>query len=129
MTADPKRLARFEREVRVLSLNHPNIATLHGYESEGDTLAERISRWPITVEEATPLFAALADGLEAAHPKGIVHRDLKPANDKLGVLSASAAGADHRGVGLQLQRGLRVATPAAMQAGAPLSRKSLLRPV
>ena len=90
---DKERLERFEREARLLAqLNHPNIATLHGLEEsdgqpflvmelvEGETLAERIARGPIPLDEAIPLFIQIAGGLEAAHEKGIIHRDLKPAN-------------------------------------------------
>ena len=93
---DKERLARFEREARLLAqLNHANIATLHGLEEsdgqpflvmelvEGETLAERIARGPIPVDEAMPLFIEIAEGLEAAHEKGIIHRDLKPANVKI----------------------------------------------
>ena len=96
VSADPERLARFEREARVLaSLNHNNIATLHGFEKEGDTsflvmelvegetLADRIKRGAIPVDEALPLFIQIAEGLEAAHEKGVIHRDLKPANIKV----------------------------------------------
>ena len=91
-----ERLARFEREAKSLAaLSHPNIATIFGFEEFGGThflvmelapgedLAERISRGPIPVDEAIPLFAQIAEGLEAAHEKGIVHRDLKPANIKV----------------------------------------------
>jgi len=102
--ADPERMARFEREAKVLaSLNHPNIATLYGLETvsgtdtetgadtvflamelvEGEDLAERIKRGPIPVEEAIPIALQIAEALEAAHEQGIVHRDLKPANIKL----------------------------------------------
>ncbi len=93
---DTERLARFEREARLLAaLNHPNIATIHGLEEsegirflvmelvEGETLAERIARGPIPLDEVLPLFKQIAEGLEAAHEKGVVHRDLKPANVKL----------------------------------------------
>jgi Tol biopolymer transport system component len=96
VASDPERLARFEREARVLaSLNHPHIATLHGFETEGatkflvmelvegETLADRIARGPITIEEAIPIFVQIAEGLEAAHEKGVIHRDLKPANVKV----------------------------------------------
>ncbi len=93
---DPERLARFEREARVLaSLNHPGIATLHGLENEagthflvmelvpGETLAERFSQGPLSFAEALPLFRQIAEALEAAHAAGVVHRDLKPANIKV----------------------------------------------
>ncbi len=96
VAADPDRLQRFEREARVLaSLNHNNIATLHGFEADGDTnflvmelvpgetLADRISRGPIPVAEATDLFLQIAVGLETAHAQGVIHRDLKPANIKV----------------------------------------------
>ena len=96
VSADPERLARFEREARVLaSLNHNNIATLYGFEKEGDTsflvmelvegetLAERIKRGAVPVDEALALFLQIAEGLGAAHEKGVIHRDLKPANIKV----------------------------------------------
>ena len=96
VSTDPERLARFEREARLLaSLNHNNIATLHGFEKDGDTsflvmelvegetLADRIKRGAIPVDEALPLFLQIAEGLEAAHEKGVIHRDLKPANIKV----------------------------------------------
>ena len=86
-------LDRFQHEAKLLAaLNHTNVATLYGFEEsdgrqflvmelvEGETLAERIARGPIPVEEAIPLFLQIAEGLEAAHEKGVVHRDLKPAN-------------------------------------------------
>ncbi len=91
-----ERLARFEREARLLaSLNHPNIAAIHELEESdgvhflaleyvpGETLAERIKRGPIPIDEALPLFKQIAEGLEAAHEKGVIHRDLKPANIKV----------------------------------------------
>jgi serine/threonine-protein kinase len=90
---DHERLVRFEREARLLaSLNHPNIATIHGLEKsdeqqflvmelvEGDTLRDRISRGPLPIEEALEICWQIAEGLESAHEKGIIHRDLKPAN-------------------------------------------------
>ncbi len=93
---DAERLARFQREAQVLaSLNHPHIAAIYGLEKSGDlealvlelvggeTLAERIARGPIPVEEALGIARQIADALEAAHEKGIVHRDLKPANVKV----------------------------------------------
>ncbi len=96
VSQDAERLARFEREARVLaSLNHPNIASLHSFERDGDTsflvmelvegetLADRIKRGAIPIDEALPLFLQIAEGLEAAHEKGVIHRDLKPANIKV----------------------------------------------
>ena len=93
---DAERLARFEREARTLaSLNHPNIAIVHGLERadgvralvmelvEGPTLADRISGGPMPVDEALAIAREIAAALEAAHEQGIVHRDLKPANVKV----------------------------------------------
>ena len=90
---DPERLARFEREAKTLaSLNHPNIAIIHGLEKsqgayalvmelvEGETLAERIAHGPIPLEEALPIAKQIAEALDAAHQQRIIHRDLKPAN-------------------------------------------------
>src|SRR5580765_7376256 len=95
-THDTDRAARFEREARVLaSLNHPNIAAIHGIEESGglkflvmelvagETLAQRINRGPMPIDDALPIAKQIADGLEAAHEKGIIHRDLKPANIKI----------------------------------------------
>jgi serine/threonine-protein kinase len=94
--ADPDRLARFQREAQVLaSLNHPNIAAIHGLEDsegtkalvlelvEGPTLADRIAQGPISVDEALPIAKQIAEALEAAHEAGVIHRDLKPANIKV----------------------------------------------
>ena len=95
-TDDPDRLARFEREAKVLaSLNHPNIGHIYGLEEaegqkalvleliEGPTLADRIKQGPIPVEEALPIAKQIAEALEAAHEQGVIHRDLKPANIKV----------------------------------------------
>ena len=94
--SDPDRLARFQREAQVLaSLNHPNIAAIYGIEEaegtralvlelvEGPTLADRIARGPISVDEAVPIAKQIAEALEAAHEAGVIHRDLKPANIKV----------------------------------------------
>jgi len=93
---DPDRLARFQREAQVLaSLNHPNIAAIYGLQEcdgvealvlefvEGPTLADRIARGPIPLDEALPIAKQIAEALEAAHEQGIIHRDLKPANIKV----------------------------------------------
>ena len=95
-TSDSDRLARFEREARVLaSLNHPHIGAIYGLEDAdgipalvlelvpGQTLKDRIARQPIPLNETLILARQIADALEAAHEKGIVHRDLKPANIKI----------------------------------------------
>ncbi len=95
-TSDPDRLARFEREAKVLaSLNHPNIGSIYGLEEaegvralvlelvEGPTLADRISKGPIPLDEALPIAKQIAEALEAAHEQGVIHRDLKPANVKV----------------------------------------------
>jgi eukaryotic-like serine/threonine-protein kinase len=93
---DVDRLARFEREAQVLaSLNHPNIAHIHGLEEsngvgalvmelvEGDDLSVLIARGPMPLADALPIARQIADALEAAHDQGIIHRDLKPANIKV----------------------------------------------
>ena len=83
--SDADRVARFEREAKLLaSLNHANIAALYGMELvEGETLAERIARAPIPLEESLKIAHQIAEALEAAHEKGVIHRDLKPANVKI----------------------------------------------
>jgi serine/threonine protein kinase/Tol biopolymer transport system component len=91
--ADPERLARFDREARVLaSLSHPHVASIYGLEDaaggralvlelvEGETLEERIARGAVPATEALAIARQIADALDAAHEKGIIHRDLKPAN-------------------------------------------------
>ena len=101
--SDPEWRARFSREARALaSLNHPNIAAIYGIDEDvpaqpgrasttaivmelvdGETLADRLKRGPIPLDEALNIARQIADALEAAHNKGIVHRDLKPANVKI----------------------------------------------
>ena len=93
---DADRVSRFQREAEVLaSLNHPNIAGIYDVEEasglrylvlelvEGETLADRIARGPIPVEEAMRIALQICEALEAAHERGIIHRDLKPANVKV----------------------------------------------
>jgi len=95
-TQDPQRLARFEREAKLLaSLNHPNIAAIHSFEHAddvhflvlelvpGETLQERVAKGPLPVEEALEVCRQIAEGVEAAHEKGVIHRDLKPGNVKV----------------------------------------------
>jgi len=101
LATDPERLARFEREAKLLaSLNHPNIAHVYGFERalladgstthflamelvEGEDLAERLKRGPIPVDDVLEIAKQVAEALEEAHEHAIVHRDLKPANVKL----------------------------------------------
>ena len=101
LAAHPERLARFDREARVLAaLNHRNIATIHGIEDvasdtgphiraivmeliDGDTLAQRLASGPLPLAEALAIARQMADALDAAHERGIIHRDLKPANVKI----------------------------------------------
>ena len=96
MASDKERLARFQREAELLaSLNHPNIAQIYGLAVsqdiralvmelvEGETLADRMARGPLSVEEGLTMARQIAAGLASAHDRGIIHRDLKPANIKL----------------------------------------------
>ncbi|MEK7330434.1 MAG: serine/threonine-protein kinase, partial [Candidatus Eisenbacteria bacterium] len=93
---DPERMARFEREARLLaSLNHPHIASIYGLDSadgvrflamelvEGEDFAARLAGGAVPLAEALPVARQIAEALEAAHEKGVIHRDLKPANIKL----------------------------------------------
>jgi serine/threonine-protein kinase len=101
LAQDPERLARFEREAKLLaSLNHSNIAHVYGFESatlpdgpaahflamelvEGQDMADRLKRGPMPTDEALEIAKQIAEALEDAHEHGIVHRDLKPANVKI----------------------------------------------
>jgi eukaryotic-like serine/threonine-protein kinase len=93
---DHDRINRFQREAEVLAaLNHPNVASIYDFEEvdgtrflalelvEGETLAERITRGPLRIEDTLKVARSICEALEAAHESGIVHRDLKPANIKI----------------------------------------------
>ena len=93
---DAQRMARFEREAKLLaSLNHPNIAAIYGLEEsgairalvmelvEGPTLADRILSGAIPIDEVLPIARQVADAVEYAHDNNVIHRDLKPANIKV----------------------------------------------
>ena len=93
LAGDPERLTRLEREARLLAaLNHPNIAAIYGLEEaggapylvmecvEGETLAQKLARGPLPVDDALAVATQIAAALEAAHGAGVIHRDLKPAN-------------------------------------------------
>jgi eukaryotic-like serine/threonine-protein kinase len=93
---DPERVARFHREAQaVAALNHPNIGAIHELAEwgsdkflvlelvEGETLAERMRRGALPIEDALHYAKQIAEAMEAAHDKGVIHRDLKPANVKI----------------------------------------------
>ena len=149
--ADEDRLARFEREAKVLaSLNHPNIGAIHGLEEadggtfkalvleliEGPTLADRITQGPIPFDEALPIAKQIAQALEAAHEQGVIHRDLKPANVKVkadgtvkvldfGLAKAFQAGSSDPSVSLSPTISL---TAAATQIGMVIGTAAYMAP-
>ena len=145
---DRERLARFQREAEVLaSLNHPNIAHVHGLEDnalvmelvEGEDLAERLKRGPIPIDEALPIAKQIADALEAAHEQGIVHRDLKPANVKVrpdgtvkvldfGLAKAFDPGTESREPGADLANSPTITSPAMTQRGVILGTAAYMSP-
>ena len=148
---DPDRLARFSREAQVLaSLNHPNIAHIHGIEEsddvtalvmelvDGEDLAQRIARGALAIDDAPSIAKQIADALEAAHEQGIIHRDLKPANIKvrddgtvkvldfgLAKLGATGATGATRATGAA---GAALTSPAMTQAGIILGTGSYMSP-
>jgi serine/threonine-protein kinase len=146
---DPERLARFRREAEVLAqLNHTNIATIYGVASasgvralvmelvEGPTLADRIAKGPLPLDEALPIAKQIAEALEAAHEQGIVHRDLKPANIKIRpdgavkVLDFGLAKAmESTGSGsLNMSQSPTITTPAMTQMGMILGTAAYMSP-
>jgi Tol biopolymer transport system component len=147
---DPDRLARFKREAQLLaSLNHPNIAGIHGFEDtgavhalvleliEGPTLADRIAHGPIPLDEALPIARQLAEALEAAHEQGIIHRDLKPANIKVrpdGMVKvldfglAKAFEAEPVGTAAGMSMSPTITSPAATRVGTILGTAAYMSP-
>src|SRR6188472_3331564 len=154
---DSERLARFEREAKMLaSLNHPNIAIIYGVERddasagsaqrpmralvmefvEGPTLACRIAQGPVPLEEALPIAKQIAEALEAAHEQGIIHRDLKPANIKVRsdgtvkILDFGLAKAMEpvSGSSPPLSMSPTITTPAMTQAGVILGTAAYMSP-
>jgi hypothetical protein len=96
LAAHPDRLARFDREAKLLaSLNHPNIAAVYGFQEhegtrfvvmelvEGEDLSQRLERGPVPVDDALEIAVQIAEALAAAHERGVIHRDLKPANARV----------------------------------------------
>jgi Tol biopolymer transport system component len=145
---DPERLARFEREAKTLaSLNHPNIAIIHGLERadgvlalvmelvEGPTLAVRIAQGPIAVEEALSITGQIAEAVAVAHEQGIIHRDLKPANvtvrddGTVKVLDFGLAKIlEPIGANASLSQSPTITTPAMTQAGVILGTAAYMSP-
>src|SRR5204863_1944827 len=154
LAADHDRLARFQREAEVLaSLNHPNIAAMHGLEEsggvralvmelvEGDDLSQRIARGAIPLDEGLPIAEQLAEALEAAHELGIIHRDLKPANIKVrrdgtvkvldfGLAKAMDAvgGAQSAAGSAPVSQSPTITTPAMTQSGMILGTAAYMSP-
>ena len=154
LASDPERLARFEREALVLAaLNHPNIAAIYGLEEgpanaghyvralvlelvEGPTLADRIARTPMPLDDALPIARQICEALEAAHEQGIIHRDLKPANVKVRpdgtvkVLDFGLAKLDERSASLSCERGDLTHSPTLMASmpGAILGTAAYMSP-
>jgi eukaryotic-like serine/threonine-protein kinase len=127
--SDPERLARFEREAKVLaSLNHPNIAAIHGFHEAdgvrflamelvpGEGLDQLIARGPVPVAETRGIALKIAEALEYAHERGIVHRDLKPANVKI----------TPDGIVKVLDFGLAKAIVGEISGGGPTSAPTIL---
>ena len=144
---DPDRLARFEREARVLAaLNHPHIAAIYGFEEsngvqalvlelvEGPTLADRIAKGPIPFDEALLIAKQIAEALDAAHEQGIIHRDLKPANIKVRpdgtvkVLDFGLAKALEPASGMRSEITPAITTPAMTATGVVLGTAAYMSP-
>ena len=148
LSGDAERLARFQREAEILAaLNHQNIAHVHGLEKsdgtvalvmelvEGPTLADRIARGPIPLQQALAIAKQIAEALEAAHDQGIVHRDLKPANikvrddGKVKVLDFGLAKAmDPLGSRPDVSQSPTITSPALTRAGVVLGTAAYMSP-
>jgi len=147
VAADADRLARFQREAEILAaLNHPNIAHIHGLEKsdgtvalvmemvEGPTLADRVAKGAIPIDEALPIARQIAEALEAAHEQGIIHRDLKPANiktrddDTVKVLDFGLAKALAPMPALDISQSPTVIPPAQTGAGVILGTSAYMSP-
>jgi serine/threonine protein kinase len=149
VAGDPERLARFQREAEILAaLNHPNIAHIHGLEKadgtialvmelvDGPTLADRILKGTIPLDEALAIATQIAEALEAAHGQGIVHRDLKPANIKVRddgtvkVLDFGLAKALEPGgaMSANISMSPTITSPAMTQAGIILGTAAYMAP-
>src|SRR5260370_940959 len=131
LSADPARKLRFEREAKTISgLNHPNICTLHDVGSqdgvdylvmecvEGETLAKRLEKGPLPLEQTLKYGAQIAEALDKAHRNGIVHRDLKPGNVRLtatGACDPSLPGEESGGP---------MASGAGFSAGVEMAQRS-----
>ena len=145
---DADRVARFQREAQLLaSLNHPNIAAIHGLEDaagvkalvlelvEGPTLADRLTTGRMPLEEAIPIARQIAEALEAAHEHGIVHRDLKPSNIKVrpdGTVKVLdfglAKSSDPARTDIDITQSPTLMSPAATQAGIILGTAAYMSP-
>ncbi len=146
--ADSDRIARFQREARILaSLDHPNIAIIHGLEPAGDVhalvmelvpgddLSQRLVRGAIPIGEALPIAKQIAEALEAAHERGIIHRDLKPANIMVradGIVKVLDFGLakvmEPFGAGSNVSQPPNLSVPAMTQAGMILGTAAYMSP-